>query len=151
MSATARMHSAARENFADIPPSSLRYDVVPDDLILNNTLTIQYDASLPSASPINITDAEFPMTMDTDFVPLLERAMAPADVSIPLVITFDTYDDGNPRAAFNDITYQRPITPSLFTAMSMGSAANETQIYGAMTNAVVLEHNKNYELMLINT
>lgn len=124
---------------------------MPDDLVLNNTLTIQYDSSLPSASPVNITDDEFPMTMDTDFAPLLTKAMAPADVSIPLVITFDTYDDGNPRAAFNDITYQRPITPSLFSALSMGSEANQTSIYGAMTNAVVLEHNKNYELMLINT
>ncbi|GHJ88753.1 hypothetical protein NliqN6_5155 [Naganishia liquefaciens] len=126
------------------------YDVVPDDLVLNNTLSIQYSASAPAPAAFNLTDS-FEVTNETSLVPIVSQAIMPHDVNYTFVITFDTYDNGEPRAAFNDITYQMPKVPSLFSLLSMGEDASLERIYGTMSNAVTIKHLDVIQLTLVNT
>jgi iron transport multicopper oxidase len=51
---------------------------------------------------------------------------------------------------FNGITYQLPLVPSLFTALSMGDNATIQSIYGPMTNAFVLDFGSTVELSVFN-
>lgn len=71
-----------------------RYDAIPDSLILNNTLSLQYDASLPKPSPIYFlepptTYSTYPIFDDTVYTPLLVNASAPPDINITLTALFD--------------------------------------------------------------
>lgn len=132
------------------------YDVIADGTPMNNTITIQYDANLPKPEAITFDEAPteysaYPVFNDVGFVPLDVAASAPPDVEIDLMITFDTYSDGTPRAAFNDITYQMPKTPSLFTQLSMGNSSDNARIYGAQTDAIPVKNLQNVQVTLYNT
>lgn len=93
-----------------------RYDVIPEDLVLNNTVQIVYDDLNEPASKVVV--AGWPVLDDTDFVPVLKREMAPADIEYELNVWFDvcpsvsfpssladvkTYDDGSNRGSFNNV------------------------------------------------
>lgn len=84
-----------------------RYDTVPDTLAVNNSVTLQYDASLGPADMFNITDDTWPMLDDTRFVPLQAKGSAEADVSYELGAYFDTFDDGTNRAACKLLLFER--------------------------------------------
>jgi hypothetical protein len=64
-----------------------RYDVIPDDLILNNTLQIVYDEK--NAKAQKVVYEGWPVLDDTEFVPVLAREMAPADIEFELNVVFD--------------------------------------------------------------
>jgi hypothetical protein len=68
--------------------------LIPEDLILNNTLSIQYSASAPAPSPFNLTDA-FVVFNETEIVPIEVQAIMPFDVNYTFVVTFDvSFPDG---------------------------------------------------------
>ncbi|ORY31018.1 Cupredoxin [Naematelia encephala] len=124
------------------------YDFLPDDLVLNNTVQIIYDESAPLAEAIEVE--EWPDLDDSCFVPVLKMEMAPADIEYRLDVWFDTYDDGSNRGTFNNITFQEPKTPSIFTALTMGNDSFLPQVYGAQTNAFAYPHMANIELTVYN-
>jgi iron transport multicopper oxidase len=64
-----------------------RYDIVPEGLVLNNTVQIVYDDLNEPASKVVV--AGWPVLDDTDFVPVLQREMAPADIEYELNVWFD--------------------------------------------------------------
>jgi len=64
-----------------------RYDVIPSDLILNNTVQIVYDEMNEPAQKVVVEG--WPVLDDTDFVPVLKREMAPADIEYELNVWFD--------------------------------------------------------------
>lgn len=65
----------------------VRYDVVPDDLVLNNTVQITYDSKLPAAVPV---DYDAPAVLDdTKFVPLVPKGSFVPDVEFVLNAYFD--------------------------------------------------------------
>lgn len=64
-----------------------RYDVIPSDLILNNTVQIVYDSINEPAQKVVVEG--WPVLDDTDFVPVLKREMAPADIEYELNVWFD--------------------------------------------------------------
>lgn len=66
---------------------SSRYDVVPDDLVLNNTIQISYGSDNTAASPVEY-DAVAVLD-DTKFVPVLHREMIEYDVKFELNAFFD--------------------------------------------------------------
>ncbi|TYJ55000.1 hypothetical protein B9479_004311 [Cryptococcus floricola] len=126
------------------------YDTIPDDLQINNTIQIVYDSANDAAvewSPASITTFN-----DTELVPLRAvELLTEPDVEIVLNAYFDTYDDGTNRASFNNITYQMPdSTPSMLTALTMGDDANNTAVYGAMTNAITYKHMDVVQLTVYN-
>ena len=54
------------------------------------------------------------------------------------------------RAGFNNITWLPQKVPTLFTAMSVGSAATNNITYGVNANAMVLNHNEVIEVVINN-
>lgn len=54
------------------------------------------------------------------------------------------------RATLNDITYLMPKVPSLYTALSVGSDAQNPAVYGVNANAYVLKHNEIVEVVVNN-
>ncbi|OXG27098.1 acidic laccase [Cryptococcus neoformans Bt15] len=126
------------------------YDVVPDDLVLNNTIQIVYNSSAPPATPYILDD--FPTLDDTKLDPIVqEDILGDPDVEIDLHAYFDTYDDGTNRASFNNITYQMPTsTPSMLTALTMGNDSFDAAVYGAMTNAFTYRHMSIVQLTVYN-
>ncbi|KAH8110240.1 hypothetical protein DFH11DRAFT_1730367 [Phellopilus nigrolimitatus] len=79
--------------------------------------------------------------MDTtmfDTVPDTLNPNATASISyatVPLLVAFDTTTDGTNRAMFNDISYNAPIVPTVFSALSLDAdvgpgAADFASAYG---------------------
>ncbi|KAJ9102848.1 hypothetical protein QFC19_004576 [Naganishia cerealis] len=143
------------------------YDLVPDDLVLNNTISIQYSSSAPAPAAFNLTDS-FEVINETSLVPLDTQGIMPHDVNYTFVITFDLVParSGTFHVAdrplspawlpysipqVNDITFQMPKVPSLFSMLSMGEDASLERIYGAMTNAITIKHLDVIQLTLVNT
>ncbi|EIW71885.1 multi-copper oxidase, partial [Tremella mesenterica DSM 1558] len=136
-------------NYAiDVMQDPAMYDTVPDDLVLNNTLQIIYATANPPAE--GSIYEEFPMFNDTELAPVLEKAMAPADIEYVLNVFFDTYDDGTNRASFNNVTFQEPPTASIFTALTMGNDSFLSSVYGKQTNAYAYPHMANIQLTVYN-
>ncbi|OXC70368.1 hypothetical protein AYX13_00838 [Cryptococcus neoformans] len=125
------------------------YDYLPDELVLNNTIQISYSSSNPPADEV-IYPEEFTDIDDTTLTPLLQSAMAPADIEYTLHVNFDTYDDGTNRGNFNNVTFQEPPTASIFTALTMGNASFLPSVYGAQTNAFTYPHMANIQLTVYN-
>lgn len=123
------------------------FDGVPDDLQLNITSTIQYNPSSSTSSSTTV-DAYENSVDDHSFAPLYHLPIGPADVSIPLNVFFDTYDNGVNHASFENITYNSPKTPTLFTALTMGDAAANPKAYGP--SASVLSYGQVVELEVFN-
>lgn len=64
-----------------------RYDVVPEDLILNNTLQIVYNTDFASAEPVTY---DAPAVLDdTELVPVLPKTMIEHDIEFTLNAFFD--------------------------------------------------------------
>ncbi|CAD6564626.1 MAG: ferroxidase fet3 [Tremellales sp. Tagirdzhanova-0007] len=124
------------------------YDTVPDTLVINNTVQIVYAEGNSAATEIMYDS--IPVLNDTEFVPVLQRAMAPADIEYRLDVWFDTYDDGMNRASLNNITFQQPPTASIFTALTMGNNSFLSNVYGGQTNAFAYPHMANIQLTVYN-
>jgi len=70
------------------------YDAIPEALVLNNTVQIQYSATLPPAEPFTFDVAPteystYPIADDTMFKPLLVNASVAPDQEFTIVATFD--------------------------------------------------------------
>ncbi|KAM0786927.1 hypothetical protein ACM66B_002349 [Microbotryomycetes sp. NB124-2] len=124
------------------------FDQVPEDLKLNYTATVSYDEGLP------VAPEEFRYDMDLMedhlMVPIVAEPQLVPTKNVTFTVTFDTYDDGSNRAAFNDITFSMPKTPTLFSTLSMGNDSGLAQVYGPQTHAVVLEKHDVVNLKIVN-
>ncbi|ORY74747.1 laccase [Leucosporidium creatinivorum] len=124
------------------------FDVVPDDLKLNYTATVSYGQDLPFLAVEEQQERE--RTPDHLMSPIAVQEQFTPTRRVELGVLFDTFDDGINRAAFNNITYVMPDTPSLFTQLSMGVDASNPDPYGPQTHAVVLEKGDVVDLMVVN-
>ncbi len=75
------------------------YDAVPDTLVLNNSITIQYDEAYGTPEAISWEEDSWGMFDDTIFVPVEELKSAEADEEYTLNFAFDTFSDGTNRAS----------------------------------------------------
>jgi iron transport multicopper oxidase len=80
------------------------YDAIPEELVLNNTVQIQYSADLPKAEEFTFDVAPteystYPIADDTIFKPLLRNASAPPDQEFTIVATFDVGSLSRKRCA----------------------------------------------------
>src|ERR1700744_4937223 len=98
---------------------------------LDVTTSITYNVSVP------LTDLGFVDTYhdvdDLSLVPVDKVAQPLATKTIELEVTFDTMDDGTNRAMFNQITYNSPLVPAVFSALSLGENATVAQAYGPLS------------------
>ncbi|KAH9478002.1 Iron multicopper oxidase fer1 [Psilocybe cubensis] len=112
------------------------FDTVPDTLNPNITSSITYDSSAP------LTDLgfvnEYHDVDDLSLVPIIEIAQPVATKTIELEVTFDTMNDGTNHAMFNQITYNSPLVPAIFSTMTLGPNATAQSAYGPLS--FVIEH-----------
>ncbi|KAL5524740.1 FET3_1 [Sanghuangporus sanghuang] len=129
------------------------FDTVPDDLNPNATAQVIYSPSFTLNDPQTI-DA-YGDTNDTALVPVQAIPQYSGNVhTIPLVVSFDTMTDGTNRAMFNNITYNTPVVPSVFSAISLdgvagNGSADVASAYGPWN--YVLDAGEVVDILLMNS
>ncbi|PWN26507.1 putative Fer1-iron transport multicopper oxidase [Jaminaea rosea] len=126
------------------------FDTVPDSLKLNVTSLIEYNDKAGTPVAAEETRDYDDMIDDTLLVPYYPEPSYPADTSHDLNVWFDVRADGKNYAAFNNISFVFPETPSLLTQTTMGSAALEPAAYGPSSHAIVTKHGDMVELTIYN-
>ncbi|KAJ5182914.1 hypothetical protein N7492_000530 [Penicillium capsulatum] len=125
------------------------FDTIPSTLNTNVTSWLVYDnkADNPDATEVD----EFKPFDDFKLVPVdgLEQ-YSPADHTITLNVKMDNLGDGANYAFFNDISYVMPKVPTLYSALTTGSAAADPIVYGTDTNPFVLEKGEIVDIILNN-
>ncbi|KAJ2744922.1 ferroxidase fet3 [Coemansia sp. BCRC 34301] len=124
------------------------FDNIPAALNYNSTGLIRYrkgaeikrDEGEPDWSPFN----------DIDLVPVDGMAALGFDVNYSLDVYFNQYTDALNHGTFNNITYVMPKVPSMFTALSMGADALDPRVYGPQTNAHLVGHLQDVQLVVNN-
>ncbi|KAG7446974.1 ferroxidase [Guyanagaster necrorhizus] len=110
------------------------FDKVPATLNPNLTSSITYSSS-SSITDLGAID-EYIDLNDTVLVPVEVVAAPTSNVTIDLEVTFDTMDDGTNRAMFNEITYNSPDVPAIFSELSLGSNATTETAYTPLSFVV---------------
>ncbi|KAJ2831251.1 hypothetical protein FBU31_002313 [Coemansia sp. 'formosensis'] len=95
-------------------------------------------------------DDSFRWVNDIKLHALDQSPPLPVDRSLRLVIGNNIYSTRQHLDHFNNVTYATPITPTLYTALSMGNMAMDERVYGPQTHAVLLKHNEVVELVIHN-
>ncbi|KAG9005058.1 ferroxidase fet3 [Tulasnella sp. 427] len=124
------------------------FDGVPDTLQLNITSVISYPGATTTTEQRTEVDEYANSVDDVNFAPLTPETVKVPDVSIPLNVFFDTYDNGVNRASFENITYNGPLVPTILSAMTLGSNAANPKAYGP--SASVLSYGETVELLVVN-
>ncbi|EXM02071.1 hypothetical protein FOIG_06378 [Fusarium odoratissimum NRRL 54006] len=125
------------------------FDVLPDDLNWNVTGWLVYDEEKPLPKQSVVYD--FDPYDDMDLVPYDEMVRLPEPSrSIELDVIMDNLRDGANYAFFNNITYQAPKVPTLYTALTSGKQATNPHIYGTYTHSFVLEKDEIVQLVINN-
>lgn len=102
--------------------------------LLDITSSITYNPSSPL-----VTDGTVDAYHDVDdvaLVPIEVIAQPPATMTIELEVSFDTMNDGTNHAMFNGITYNSPLVPAVFSALTLGSNATTSSAYGPLSFVV---------------
>ncbi|KAJ3080935.1 hypothetical protein HDU99_007013 [Rhizoclosmatium hyalinum] len=120
---------------------STMFENPPDGIVEDVTMNLVYNTS-PTAEfyvPTNDTIPNF----DEDLMDETElSAWAPLDTleltktssSFFLDVSFQVYSDGVNHGAFNTTPFMMSVTPSLYTAQTIGDKyVNESSVYGALT------------------
>ncbi|KAJ2006971.1 ferroxidase fet3 [Coemansia sp. RSA 2322] len=98
----------------------------------------------------SIGGGNFKWANDIELHALDKQPALPVDRSIKLVLGNNLYSTGQHLDHINNITYAQPITPSLYTALSMGEMAFDPRVYGQQPHAVILKHLEVVELVVHN-
>ena len=100
------------------------------------TTSITYNVSAP------LTDLgfinEYHDVNDTGLVPVIQIAQPRVTKTIELEFMFDTMDDGTNHAMFNQVTYNPPLVPAIFSELTLGQNATVESAYGPLS--FVIEH-----------
>ncbi|RMZ75423.1 hypothetical protein DV738_g5496, partial [Chaetothyriales sp. CBS 135597] len=125
------------------------FDIIPPGLNQNVTSYLVYDETAPLPTPA-FADAFDPFD-DMTLVPYDKQEILPEpDMVIQLDVAMDNLGDGANYAWFNNITYTKPIVPTLYTVLSSGDMVNDPRIYGEHTNTFLLNHMDVVEIVLNN-
>ncbi|KAJ1914195.1 ferroxidase fet3 [Coemansia sp. S100] len=108
---------------------------------------IIYQQGAPYIQPGSYDDS-FRWANDINLHALDQEPALPVDRSLHLAIGNNLYLNGQHLDHFNNVTYAPPITPTLYTALSMGDMALDERVYGPQTHAIVLKHNEVIELVI---
>lgn len=124
-------------------------DAIPTDLVLNATSYLVYDKSKPMPGEYKIQSLgsfnDFNLRT-LDKVDLFDDY----DYQITLDVVMDNLGDGVNYAFFNNITWTKPVVPTLLTALTSGEEATNPRIYGSNINAFVLQPNEIIEVVVNN-
>ncbi|KAJ2158578.1 ferroxidase fet3 [Coemansia sp. RSA 552] len=95
-------------------------------------------------------DTSFAWASDVQLQALDKQPAFPVDRAMDLVLGGSLFTDGVTRDVINNITYAQPLIPTLYSALTMGDLAQQPQLYGPQTHALVLRHNEYIELTVHN-
>lgn len=98
--------------------------------------------------PLDGTIDEYHDVPDIELVPSVKSTPPAATKTINLEFIFDTMDDGTNHAGFNGITWNPPLTPSTFTALTLGDNAVIPEVYGPQS--WVVEYGDVVDLVIQN-
>lgn len=124
---------------------------VHNDRILNHSLadatsSITYNQASP------LTDIGFVAAYhdvdDLSLVPIEVIPQPTVTKTIDLEVSFDTADDGTNRAMFNQMTWNVPKVPGIFSALSLGENATADAAYGPLS--YVIEYGDVVDLVIKN-
>lgn len=124
------------------------FDVVPEELQLNITSNLSYGVDLPFGE-VKVWD-EFGYFDDLKLSPSIVKEMLGMDVNHDLNVNFNTRSNGQNYADFNNITFVVPQTPTLNSALSMGNLSTDVSVYGPDSNAYVLNHMDEVQIVIFN-
>lgn len=125
------------------------FDDPPASLISLVTATLIYKSDVPIFVPSDIqNDPE--LFDDTALVPLVAISSSIPDVSYVMDVRFQIHTDGINHGTFNNVVFQLPKVPSLYSVLSMGSLAEDRKIYAETTNPFVLKHLQMVEIIVNN-
>lgn len=85
---------------------------------------------------------------DVALVPVEVIAQPLVTKTIDLEVLFDTVDDGTNRAMFNQITFNAPKVPGIFSALSLGPNATSEAAYGPLS--FLIEYGDVVDLVIKN-
>lgn len=95
------------------------------------TSSVTYNSSAP------LTDLgfvnEYHDVDDLSLVPVIKIAQPAVTKTIELEVIFDTMDDGTNHAMFNQITFNAPLVPAIFSELSLGPNATVAEAYGPLS------------------
>ncbi|ERF68590.1 hypothetical protein EPUS_04688 [Endocarpon pusillum Z07020] len=127
-----------------------KFQSIPGYLRPNATGYLVYDASKP-VPPEAPTVGRYDIIDDFTLIPCDGQPLlsGPPDASIVLNVGFFERDGQN-RAGFNNITYIGQKVPSLYTALTTGSDAEDPRVYGVNANAKVVKQGDLVEVVINN-
>lgn len=145
---TAKNDTSANYAFVASMDTSL-FDKLPDDLNWNSTGWLVYDSAKDHPAPAYV-DTLAPFD-DFTLVPYDKMALLPEpDQTITLDVVMDLLGDGKPYAFFDNITYVSPKVPTLYSVLTTGSDAVNSEVYGEFTHSFVLEKDQVIDLVINN-
>lgn len=122
------------------------FDIIPAGLNPNATSSITYNQASP------LTDIGFVAAYhdvdDLSLVPIEVIPQPTVTKTIDLEVSFDTADDGTNRAMFNQMTWNVPKVPGIFSALSLGENATADAAYGPLS--YVIEYGDVVDLVIKN-
>ncbi|KAI8149479.1 Cupredoxin [Fennellomyces sp. T-0311] len=132
---------------ADMDANQL--DDIPDDLQLNLTALLYYDASHDNFAPSE--DIGLKSAFDDFNLRSLANVHAvEPDATLNLTVEQQVVTDGLNRGMINRIPFISSPTPTLFTELTTGILANNSKVYGPQGNAYITKHLDMIELVVNN-
>ncbi|KAK5045365.1 hypothetical protein LTR84_009228 [Exophiala bonariae] len=128
-------------------------DSIAPTLQLNNTNWLEYNASAPHVEAVVQVDSSADLVPfdDINLIPSDGMALLPEpDHEIEVTVVMGNLRNGIGYAFLNDITFNAPQVPTLYTVMSSGNLSTNEAIYGEYTQPMVLKHNEVVQLVLNN-
>ncbi|KAJ2336753.1 ferroxidase fet3 [Coemansia sp. RSA 2681] len=110
---------------------------------------VVYKQDAPFIQPGSYGDA-FRWAKDIELHALDQAPALPVDRSLELIIGINLHSNGQHLFNLNNIAYAPPLTPTLYTALSMGDMSADERVYGPQAHAVVLKHHEVVELVIHN-
>ncbi|KAJ2059785.1 ferroxidase fet3 [Coemansia sp. S146] len=95
-------------------------------------------------------DNSFRWAKDIELHALAQEPALSVGRSLELTIGRGVYSTDQNLDHFNNITYALPLTPALYTALSMGNMAMDERVCGPQAHVIVLMHNEVIELVIHN-
>jgi iron transport multicopper oxidase len=114
--------------------------------MIDITSSVTYNTSAPLRN--NGTVNEYHYVNDTALVPIMAVPQPKASKSFLLNFAFDTTTEGTNYAFVNNVTFNYPLVPAVFSELSLGSNATIQQAYGPLS--FVLNHLEVFDIVIQN-
>lgn len=114
--------------------------------MIDITSSVTYNSSAPLTN--NGTVDVYHDVNDTALVPIIVIPQPVASKSYILNFAFDLTTDGTNHAFINNVTFNYPLVPAVFSELSLGSKATIQQAYGPLS--IVLQHLEVFDIVIQN-